>query len=201
MNINPSRTTKIRAIFILKLVVFHLSYAFLSQIQSSSFVAVTYFSFSANRSHHDWGMSFFQKVEIPKKRTFVNIPRPNDETKLRAISTDILDFRERVLAIDGHKARPTECDSVTPDSGRPVYSASRAVRVPGVRSGSVGLNNFPRYISGLRADCGRCRVVHGVGRRMRRPDRRRGPLEAHREGHLTQPPSWVAARPGTFQSA
>ena len=69
------------------------------------------------------------------------------------------------------------------------------------RSGSVGLNNFPRYISGLRADCGRCRVVHGVGRRMRRPDRRRGPLEAHREGHLTQPPSWVAARPGTFQSA
>ena len=74
-------------------------------------------------------------------------------------------------------------------------------RVVMVRSGSVGLNNFPRYISGLRADCGRCRVVHGVGRRMRRPDRRRGPLEAHREGHLTQPPSWVAARPGTFQSA
>ena len=69
------------------------------------------------------------------------------------------------------------------------------------RSGSVCLNNFPRYISGLRADCGRCRVVHGVGRRMRRPDGRRGPLGAHREGHLTQPPSWVAARPGTFQSA
>ena len=32
-------------------------------------------------------------------------------TEIRAISTDILDFRERVLAIDGHKARPTECDS------------------------------------------------------------------------------------------
>ena len=75
------------------------------------------------------------------------------------------------------------------------------VNIRGNRSGSVCLNNFPRYISGLRADCGRCRVVHGVGRRMRRPDRRRGPLGAHREGHLTQPPSWVAARPGTFQSA
>ena len=35
---------------------------------------------------------------------------------------------------------------------------------PANRSGSVCLNSFPRFISGLRANCGRCRVVHGGGR-------------------------------------
>ena len=35
-----------------------------------------------------------------------------------------------------------------------------------VRSGSVCLNNFPRYISGLRADCGRCRTGKGILRSL-----------------------------------
>ncbi len=54
------------------------------------------------------------------------------------------------------------------------------------RSGSGCLNNFPRFISGLRAGCVRCRVVHGGGRRLRRTDRRGGQLGAHQGFHLTR---------------
>ena len=55
------------------------------------------------------------------------------------------------------------------------------------------LNNFPRLLSGLRAGCKRCRVVHGCGGRLRRTDRRGGQLGAHQELHFTQPlPVWAA---------
>ena len=69
------------------------------------------------------------------------------------------------------------------------------------RSGSVCLNNIPRFISGLRANYERCRVVHGGGRRLRRTDRRGGQLGAHRGLHLTRPASLGATFPGTFRSA
>ena len=55
------------------------------------------------------------------------------------------------------------------------------------RSGPVCLNSFPRSISGLRAGCRRCRVVHGGGRRLRRTDRRGGQLGAHQRSHLMRP--------------
>ncbi len=62
------------------------------------------------------------------------------------------------------------------------------------RSGPVCLNNFPRFISGLRAGCQRCRVVHGGGRRLRRTQRRGGQLGAHPISHFMQPqPVWVAS--------
>jgi hypothetical protein len=47
------------------------------------------------------------------------------------------------------------------------------------RSGSACLNSIPRLLSGLRADCQRCSVVHGGGRRLRRTDRRGGQRGAH----------------------
>jgi hypothetical protein len=47
------------------------------------------------------------------------------------------------------------------------------------RSGPACLNSTPRFLSGLRAGCRRCRVVHGGGRRLRRTDRRGGQLGAH----------------------
>ena len=61
------------------------------------------------------------------------------------------------------------------------------------RSGSACSNSFPRFISGLRAGCKRCRVVHGGGRRLRRTDRRGGQLGAHQGTHSMQPwPVWAA---------
>ncbi len=70
-----------------------------------------------------------------------------------------------------------------------------------VRSGSVCLNNFPRFISGLRADWQRCRVVHGGVRRLRRTQSRSGQLGAHRGFHLKRPASIAARWPGTFPAA
>jgi hypothetical protein len=70
-----------------------------------------------------------------------------------------------------------------------------------IRSGSVCLNNFPRFISGLRASCERCRVVHGGVRRLRRTRSRGGQLGAHRGFHLTRPAPSVAAPRGTFHLA
>jgi Putative DNA-binding domain len=61
-----------------------------------------------------------------------------------------------------------------------------------LRSGSACLNSFPRFISGLRAGCGRCRVVHGGGRRLRRTDRRGGQLGEHQDVHLMRPASGSA---------
>lgn len=55
------------------------------------------------------------------------------------------------------------------------------------RSGPVRLNSFPRFISGVRAGCRRCRVVHGGGRRLRRTGRRGGQLGAHQRFHLMRP--------------
>ena len=55
------------------------------------------------------------------------------------------------------------------------------------RSGPVCLNSFPRFISGVRAGCRRCRVVHGGGRRLRRTGRRGGQLGAHQRSHLMRP--------------
>ena len=54
--------------------------------------------------------------------------------------------------------------------------------IQGNRSGSGYLNNFPRFISGRRADRGRCKGVH-------------------RERHLKLPASSLAVRPGTFHPA
>jgi len=69
------------------------------------------------------------------------------------------------------------------------------------RSGSGCLNNFPRFISGLRAGRKRCRVVHGGVRRLRRTRSRGGQLGAHRGFHLTRPAPSVAAPRGTCRSA
>ena len=69
------------------------------------------------------------------------------------------------------------------------------------RSGPVCLNSFPRSISGLRAGCRRCRVVHGGGRRLRRTDRRGGQLGAHPGVHVTRPVSVAATPPDIFPSA
>ena len=55
------------------------------------------------------------------------------------------------------------------------------------RSGPACLNSTPRFLSGLRAGCRRCRVVHGGGRRLRRTDRRGGQLGAHQRSHLMRP--------------
>ena len=63
----------------------------------------------------------------------------------------------------------------------------------GYRSGPVCLNSFPRFLSGLQAGCGRCRVVHGGGRRLRRTDRRGGQLGAHQRCHLMRPRAARAA--------
>ena len=70
-----------------------------------------------------------------------------------------------------------------------------------VNSGSVCLNSFPRFISGLRADCGRCRVVHDGVRRLRRTQSRGGQLGLHRGLHLKRPASLAARRPGTAHAA
>jgi two-component system response regulator HydG len=56
-----------------------------------------------------------------------------------------------------------------------------------IRSGPACLNSTPRFLSGLRAGCRRCRVVHGGGRRLRRTDRRGGQLGAHQRSHLMRP--------------
>ena len=71
------------------------------------------------------------------------------------------------------------------------------------RSGSVCLNNFPRFISGLRAHCGRCRVVHGAaaGPYQAGGEGRGGQLGAHRGFHLTRPASSMATCLDTFHSA
>ena len=69
------------------------------------------------------------------------------------------------------------------------------------RSGSGCLNNFPRFISGIRADHGRCGVVHGTGRRLQRSDRRDRQLGAHRGLHLKRPSSSMVERSSTFHPA
>ena len=48
------------------------------------------------------------------------------------------------------------------------------------RSGSACLNSFTPRDKEAAGDWDRCRVVHGGGRRLRRPDRRGGQLGAHR---------------------
>jgi hypothetical protein len=77
----------------------------------------------------------------------------------------------------------------------PSSRATRCHAVPAlsIRSGPVCLNSFPRFISGLRAGCRRCRVVHGGGRRLRRTDRRGGQLGAHHGTHLMRPSPRSAA--------
>jgi hypothetical protein len=65
--------------------------------------------------------------------------------------------------------------------------ATHQPRAASKRSGPVCLNSFPRFISGLRAGCRRCGVVHGGGRRLRRTDRRGGQLGAHQRSHLMRP--------------
>ena len=58
------------------------------------------------------------------------------------------------------------------------------------KSGPACLYSFPRFISGVRAGCRRCRrcrVVHGGGRRLRRTDRRGGQLGAHQQSQLIRP--------------
>ena len=70
---------------------------------------------------------------------------------------------------------------------------------PGYRSGSACLNSIPRFLSGLRAGCQRCRVVHGGGRRLRRTDRRGGQLGAHQGFHLTRGSSVAASRRSTLR--
>ena len=70
-----------------------------------------------------------------------------------------------------------------------------------VRSGSGCLNSFPRFISGLWTGWGRCRVVHGGVRRLRRTQSRGGQLGAHRKLHLTRRASTAAMRPSTFGAA
>ena len=47
-----------------------------------------------------------------------------------------------------------------------IFSNLRTVFAIEHRSGSVCLNNKPRFISGLWAVCQRCRVVHGGERRL-----------------------------------
>ena len=69
------------------------------------------------------------------------------------------------------------------------------------RSGSACLNSCPRFISGLRAGCEWCRVVHGGVRRLRRTQSRGGQLGAHPGFHLTRPAPSVAVLRGTFRSA
>ena len=70
------------------------------------------------------------------------------------------------------------------------------------RSGSACLNSIPRLLSGrLCADCQRCRVVHGGGRRLRRTDRRGVQLGAHQGCHLMRPASLASARRSTLRPA
>lgn len=66
------------------------------------------------------------------------------------------------------------------------------------RSCSICLNNFPRFISGLRAGWRTCRVVRGGGGRLLRTDRRGGHLGPHQGFHLTRPASCAASRRNTF---
>jgi hypothetical protein len=75
------------------------------------------------------------------------------------------------------------------------------VRIHPHRSGSACLNSFPRFLSGLRAGCQRCRVVHGGGRRLRRTDRRGGQLGAHQGFHLTRPVAAAAGPRSTLRPA
>ena len=78
------------------------------------------------------------------------------------------------------------------------WSVKKSMGVHVIRSGSGCLNSIPRFISGLWADCRRCRVVHGGVRRLRRTQSRGGQLGAHRDLHLTRPASTAAVRPSTF---
>ena len=64
------------------------------------------------------------------------------------------------------------------------------------RSGPVCLNNFPRFISGLRVGCQRCRVIHGGVRLLRRTHSRGGQLGAHPICHFMQPQPVRAASSG-----
>ena len=69
------------------------------------------------------------------------------------------------------------------------------------RSGPACLDSIPRFISGLRAGCRRCRVVHGGGRAAHcdaMHDRRGGQLGAHQRSHLMRP--WPG-RPGERSNA
>lgn len=68
------------------------------------------------------------------------------------------------------------------------------------RSGSACLNSKPRFISGLRAGCKRCRVVHGGGRRLRRTGRRGGQLGAH-QGSSSYAASFSLSRPAKYASS
>lgn len=86
-------------------------------------------------------------------------------------------------------------------SGRDYSKFSFDDRQHWYRSGSGCLNNFPRFISGHRAGCRRCRVVHGVGRRLRRTDRRGGQLGAHPGVHVTRPALVAATPPDIFPPA
>ena len=69
------------------------------------------------------------------------------------------------------------------------------------RSGPVRLNNFPRFISGFWEGGVRGRVVHGVGRRLRRTARRGGQLGARHGLHVTRPASSWAVWRNTFGPA
>jgi energy-coupling factor transporter ATP-binding protein EcfA2 len=69
-----------------------------------------------------------------------------------------------------------------------------------VRSGSGCLNSIPRFISGVRAGCERCSVVHGGVRHWRAPSRS-GQRGAHHGLHVTRPAPAAALPRGTFRWA
>jgi hypothetical protein len=69
------------------------------------------------------------------------------------------------------------------------------------RSGSACLNSFPRLLSGFRAGCQRCRVVHGGGRRLRRTHAAVGNSGRTRDLHLTRPARAAAGRQSTLGRA
>jgi hypothetical protein len=100
--------------------------------------------------------------------------------------------------INEFATRDANCNRNLVELGRMAraWRDNNSVKMTGMlidRSGPVCLNSFPRFISGLRAGCRRCRVVHGGGRRLRRTDRRGGQLGAHHGTHLMRPSPRSAA--------
>ena len=79
--------------------------------------------------------------------------------------------------------------------------ARRALRGIGGRSGSACLNSLPRFLSGFRAGCQRCRVVHSGGRHLRRTHAAAGNSGRTSDLHLTRPASLLAGRRSTLHRA
>ena len=130
------------------------------------------------------GVSF----QVHEAERFVLLgPSGCGKSTLLKAAAGFLQPREGAIRLDGREVRGPGPD--------------RVVVFQEFRSGSACLNSLPRFLSGFRAGCQRCRVVHSGGRHLRRTHAAAGNSGRTSDLHLTRPASLLAGRRSTLHRA